>query len=354
MSGSVFIPSSESDYVELARTTQGRLFRKHILNKGELIHPNTKKPIKIDDSFVDQLIDNFDNRVCDIVQVPLAGVKNEHTEDPNRNIGEVVGVEAQGNKVYALIDARDKAAADKLGKTLLGASAMMHLDYTDTRTGQKVGPALLHVCVTNRPYVVELDDYEELLAASVEDSEDAVMLTPAPPVEETSVMTLEEIIAALKADHNIDLNTLMEHERDHAAQLSNNQQLTNALANAGVLKLSNGEELSPDDIVGAVAELAQDKTELSNRIEALENDKAEAQVKALVASGHILPAQESAMLKLRLSNAELFLEMVPEQPIVNLSQESGTEPVRQNNQELDIDAEIARLTASAGEQGYVR
>src|ERR1044072_4503734 len=184
----VIVPSDGDGYVELARTKQGRLFRKHILNKGPLLHPTTGATISIDDKFVSTLTKNFNDGVCDIVQVPLANDKNEHSEDPMRNIGEVIGIEAKDDKVYAVIDARDAPAADKLGKTLLGASAMLHLDYTNTKTGQKVGPTLLHTCVTNRPYVTGLEDYKEIVAATSDTSQRAVLLTTAPaPAEVVEV-----------------------------------------------------------------------------------------------------------------------------------------------------------------------
>ena len=78
-------------------------------------------------------------------------------------------IQREGDKVYTLLDIRDPAAAEKMGKTLLGASAFLHMDYTDTRTNKKVGPTLLHTCVTNRPYVTDLDDYEEVVAATADD-----------------------------------------------------------------------------------------------------------------------------------------------------------------------------------------
>jgi hypothetical protein len=42
----------DPDTVELARTKMGTLYRKHILNRGELIHPLTGTKINIDDAFV--------------------------------------------------------------------------------------------------------------------------------------------------------------------------------------------------------------------------------------------------------------------------------------------------------------
>src|ERR1043165_5409406 len=111
----VIIPSKDSSAydemteasVELSRKSSGTLFRKHILNVGkDLIHPAVGR-MKIDDDFVKSLKSNFDNKACDIVQVPLANDKNQHVEDPDRNVGEVVDIEVKDNKVYAVIDARD-------------------------------------------------------------------------------------------------------------------------------------------------------------------------------------------------------------------------------------------------------
>ena len=120
---------------------------------------------------------NFDAGVCDIVQVPLANDKNEHSEDPLKNAGEVIGVEREGSKVYDLIDIRDPEIAQRIAdKRILGASAFLSLDYTDTSSGQKAGPALLHHCLTNRPYVTGLDDYEEVIAASAAGAGEVLVL----------------------------------------------------------------------------------------------------------------------------------------------------------------------------------
>ncbi len=79
----VIIPSKNSEAyaevddssVELSRKTTGTLFRKHILNVGkDLIHPAVGR-LKIDEEFVKTLKHNFDNKACDIVQVPKANAK---------------------------------------------------------------------------------------------------------------------------------------------------------------------------------------------------------------------------------------------------------------------------------------
>lgn len=164
------IPSPDTEgYLELAGNGEVRRFRKHLLSTGPLIHPKTGKIVQVDDAFIRTMQENFNAGVCDIVSVPLADKDNRHSEAPERNTGRVVGLEREGGKVYAVMDIADPEVAGKLGSTLLGASAMISLDYTDTRTGRKVGPTLLHSCITNRPYCVGLEDYSEVLAATARD-----------------------------------------------------------------------------------------------------------------------------------------------------------------------------------------
>lgn len=366
----VIVPSSGSSFdemgtaaVELARKSSGKLFRKHILNKGTLLHPATGEKLDVDDDFVSKLKQNFEDKVCDIVQVPLANDKNEHSEDPDRNIGEVIGIEEDGDKVYAVIDIRDEKAAPKMGKTLLGASAMMHLNYTDTRTGEKKGPTLLHTCVTNRPYVLGLDDYEEIVAASADSTEEAVLLTEEPaeidkalPTEDEQTLsgldeetenmpTLEEMLKALKDEHNIDVTALQEQ----AAKATDATELSNAivetLKKSDVVSLSAGADVAA--VTKAVTDLASEKVALSNRLETLEKDAAANAVDALIAEGRVVPSQKDALVELKLSNPSMFDKLVPAEPVIKMSNESGTDP-KDQKPELDVDKEIARLTASFG------
>src|SRR6187551_567981 len=371
----VIIPSKDSvaydemdeARIELSRKSTGTLFRKHILSKGDLMHPTTGKKIKIDDAFVKQLKSNFDNKVCPIVQVPLANDSNQHVEDPDRNVGEVIDVEISGDKVYAVIDAR-KSVDNFKNKTYIGASAMLSLDYTDTSTGKKSGPTLCHVAVTNRPYITNLEDYEEIVKASADNSEEAVLLTEPvetvvnddsgsenePEVEEHKTMTKEELIAALKDEHSIDVVALQAEAAkpaatDSTAELSN--RLVAALTDAGVVKLSADDTSAPvEQVVGAVVELASDNVKLTNRIDALElsnrEKDAKAEVKAKVAEGFIDPASADAMIELYMSNTDLYNKLLPAEPKVNLSgQAVGTSTDAEDSKvELDVNAEVARLS----------
>lgn len=357
----VIASSQESDFVELGATRQGRLFKKHILNKGTLFHPKTGESIDINDDFITKLKANYDSGVCPIVQVPLADAQNAHSEAPDRNIGVVTGIEEEDGKVYALIDARKHA--DDLGKTMLGASAMMSLDYTDTKTKTKVGPTLLHVAITNRPFVTDLEDFSEVVAASSDySSEDTVLLTPTAATKEPEVMTKEEMIAALKAEHGVDVAAI---ETENAtlkaappavvaptAPDASLTALTKTLADAGLVTLSDGQTIGMGDVVNAMAHLATNNVQLSATVETMVTERKTAEVDRLVETGFILPAERDARVELKLSNEELFAKLLPAQPIVKLSEETGVVP--ETPAPTDLDAEIARYIALGTDRGFIK
>jgi hypothetical protein len=367
--------ASES-FLELARTpkTQGRLFRKHILSEGTL-HYKGKK-IEVDSNFLNTLVKNFNDKKCDIVQVPIVGDNNNHTEDPERNIGEVVDLSIENGKLYSYIDARKETAAEELGKTLLGASAMLATNYEDTSSGELVGPTLLHVAVTNRPHVLNLDDFEEVIAASSQSTDEVILLSE--ESEETSentdpkenlTMDRETLIATLKDEHGIDLSalqaeidTLKTENTNLTAEFAKKEELAVSLSNvikesfegAGLVKLSSdadGDQV--EELIATVTEagvkLSAQNDEivtLSGRVDSLEADKAKASaevaVDELVRAGKLLPVQREAMVELKLSNSELFDKIVPEKAIIDLSKESGVDDDTSTNPDV-VSEEVARL-----------
>lgn len=345
-------PRDAEGYVALSRTRQGRLFRKHILNLGPLRHPKTGEMLNLDENWFARVKDNFNSGVCDIVQVPLANDKNEHSEDPLRNIGEVVDIARDGAKVYAMIDARDATAADKLGHTILGASAMLHMDYTDSRTGKQVGPTLLHVCATNRPYVTGLEDYSEVIedaVAASADSSGEVLVFAAE--EEPVVPTKEELIAGL-LEHGIDVGALQAAAAQKQDAAAFTAAIVDALKSTGAVELSNtddGTGLTQADLVGAVVELAQTSKTQAESITKLERREAEHEVDGYISAGRVLPKQRSAFVELALTNRDMLDTLLPTEAVVKLNHQSGiTGPDGEQKQETDIDAEIMRLTAEHG------
>lgn len=347
----VFTPDTDQGYVPLSRTRSGRLVRKEILRVGDLNYPGVKGgKVKIDRTFLSNVVDNFNNKVCDIVQFPLADANNSHTEDPLRNGGEVVKLQNEGDSLYAYIDVRNQDVAKGIEeKTIIGASAMLALDYTDTRTGKKAGPTLLHVAATNRPHVLELEDFE-VIAASVDSKGEAVLLTAETDHKENTPMTTkEEAIEYLKSEHDIDVNSLLEAHDANASVAELSQKLSEALEATGVIKLSNGETAKAEDLVLAVGQLAEDKVALSGRVEALEaasaKTAAEAEVDKLIEGGYFAEAQRDALVDLRLSNEETFKALTPEQPIIKLSGEAAGFVPADEGPDATVTSELDRLSA---------
>lgn len=357
----VLVPGAGDDnFVPLARSQKGKLFKKQILPmNGDFTHPSAPgKMIHIDEQFAKRLKENFKSNVNPIVQVPIVNDANQHVEDPLRNAGEVVDLTYDDKGVYAIIDARKHA--EDFGTTLLGASALMHLDYEDTRDGQRKGPTLLHVAVTNRPHITDLGDFEELIAASAGNfdapadtsGEKPVVLIPATNTEdEMDPKDLEQVKAVLKDEHGIDLDALQEKVE------TGNTELLAALSNV----ISPEKEVTPSgdltvkDVADAVIELAEERVALSAQVAELRQvneqsaqEKAEREVDDLIAAGRILPKQRDVMVALSRTDREKFDALVPDDSIVALSAQ-GVDTFDAPEKSEKYNEAIERLSALANE-----
>lgn len=393
-------------FVELAPTRKGKIFRKQLLKKGTYAHPNIAgEKMVIDDEVLEKVVANFNAGVVDHVQVPLVGDKNEHTDDPTRNIGEIVGMELShdGTGVDALYDIRKHA--DDVGKTLLGTSALLHFNYTDTASGSKVGPTVLHAAITNRPYIRDMAPFEEVIAASadLEGSEVAVLALsedkPDKPTKETEDMpkTVEELLAELKSQHNIDVEALrakaekadaleeeknelsgiidgLEAERDEAnGKVDATLAALSSLRDAGVVQLSDGQggtptasTVSADEVGRAVVELAGKVKERDTALTALADEvkelRQERQNAALSAAtslvedyirqGRIKPPAKEKMVALAMSDRETFDLILPDQPMLPLG-EVGLSGQDEDTQKR-LDGEVSRYVEMARGNGKAK
>lgn len=333
-------PRNAEGYVPLTRSRQGRLFRKHILNLGQLKYEG--QTFDLDDSWYAKLKHNFNAGVADIVQVPLADAQNRHSEDPSRNLGEVVDVERDGKKVYAIIDARQDA--EKFGSTYLGSSAFLHMNYKDTATQERVGPALLHVCVTNRPYITGLEDYQEVIAATADETEDDIIVLGG---QETGAMTKEELLEALKAEHGIDVAALEQQASAKADTAQLTSAIMDALKDTGAgVKLSDG-QLEAGDVVGAIVELAGKNEALTEQVVALTRKQAEREVDGYISVGRLLPKSRNRAIEEVLMGRGIEDFLAPEkEPYVRLNNQVGSAPPDgEQKQQENVDEEIIRLAA---------
>lgn len=372
MSDYAIIPASEGDdFLSLAKTKTGAIFRKKILPYGTIIHPKTKKKIAITKEIGAQMKKNFDAGLgVDMVQTPLADDNNAHSQRPDLNRGEVIDIELTDDGIYTIMDIRDKDVADSMReKKIRGSSAYINMNGVDNNTGEIIGPVLVHNCITNNPYVTGLGDYEEILAMSdsfdgekdtvhlfefIDDSksetalsdepqtEDNVVLSQEPDEKENITMTKEELIAALKNEHGIDVVALESTASEASSTASLANQVVDALTNSGVLSLSNAADADSEKVLGAVVELAKDHVALGKKVESLELSAAETHVKSLVGKGYILPKQEKVMTNLFLSNRDDFDALLPEEPLVKVEgDEIGLTAVETETKEIDVDKAVA-------------
>jgi hypothetical protein len=346
------LPCVDTEYVELTSTPVSRLVRKQILPmNGSFVHPKIKtQKILVDQQFAETLVKNFHDGVCSTVQFPMVNDQNQHVEGPDRNLGEVVDLTYDDSGVYATIDVRKHP--EDIGKTILGASAMMSLDYEDSATGTKVGPTLLHVAATNRPYLTQLKPYETVaLSASDTDDECVVFSASDDPELEEDPMTREELLAALKDEHGIDVEALQAEVEEAQAQIAasagdSNEELVAALS--GVLAAANpnmvalsAEDIGIEEVAQGVVELSRDfvatkaaNSDLVSRVETLEAAHAEKRVEEDLRAGKFLPVQKDAMLELLLSNAEMYDRLIPDSSIVSLTEEGVTVHEQPGNEAL--------------------
>lgn len=342
------VPSPEdSSFVNLSKQQSGKLFTKQIFKMGsQFVHPgDPTKTIKVDEELAKSLVHNFETS-GNIVQVPLVNDANAHVEDPDRNLGEVIGLDYDDKGIYATIDARKNA--DNFGKTYLGASAFLNLNYKDTTTGEPIGPTLLHVAVTNRPYLTNLSDYTETAALSADTKDDEIILltltkdkeiipdqivppktTPVVepkaelPIEpKETPMDMDSVKAWLK-EQGFDFDKL-QSDATLATELSAKLDAVNE-----ELKLSAGNAVTIEAVGEAMIELSADNKALEATVNSLKEDRdalklsaAENEVDKLISTGRVLPAQKDVFVKLSLTDRETFTALVPDHAIVKLS-ESG-------------------------------
>lgn len=315
---SVILSSERTgEFVELSAPhlkTTGKLYKKMIFRWGDFSHPrNPKIKINVDNEFFTKLKKNFESGVCPIVPFPSVNEKNEHVESVERNLGQIVDLTSDEEGVYALIDVRKHS--EDIGNTILGASAKVHLNYMDRKSGTVVGPTLIHVAATNNPFLTDLAPFETVEASNADTTEEVVLLTDSGDNNTSNnsqeePMTKEEMLAALSDEYGIDVE---------AGQLALSRE-------EGYLALSDvieGENVvaSPEVISQTIVDLSNSITERDEKIEAMSAElqtihlsRATDEVENYIKEGRILPKSREAMIELSMNDREKFeVFLLPEE-----------------------------------------
>jgi len=141
---------------------KGVRFRKQIASFGDWVDPNDpSKTMTLDDSFADQMIENFDAmRSGAKKQLPRVAVPMNHTDDSYANSGEVVALEKDADGIWATMEIRDWGTQFKIEDDLVwDVSMAFDFDYEDTK-GERHGVVLEHVALVNNPYLFGMAEFE--------------------------------------------------------------------------------------------------------------------------------------------------------------------------------------------------
>jgi len=135
-------------------------------------------------------------------------------------------------------------------------------------------------------------------------------------------MNKDELLAALKSEHGIDVPALQSAVAAASEVTPLSARLGAAFVDSNMIALSASQEIPSDDqIVEAVGKMA---TELAETHQKVALTSAESKIDKLIGEGRVLPAKRDAYVKLSLTNPELLDDLVPAEPIVELTKEVGT------------------------------
>jgi len=334
--------------VRLRDKPQPNIFRVQALPYGDWVHPNdTTQRLVVNERIVDSIIRNFDDHVMDSIPVPLT-----HTDDPSKNTGKVIAaIKAEDGLDLVLEIDKPEIVAD-IDKGLIGGvSLSFDTEYMDKKTGQLCGPTMIHCALVSHSYIkgmrkfARIDD-DELAALGISggqmkiaagDSVAQVLflsdVKPASGGTGDSGMTKEEMLAALKKEHQIDVAQLQDTAKAHASLLSQLSEIGKVFGltvekpeHVGQLsdkvKAAQADAVELGEVRAAVAAKVQladgqklkdvitkhvDQTvALGDRVALLEAEK---DVDALLADKKILPAQREEYIELRKSNKGLYDKM---------------------------------------------
>lgn len=167
MSGKVTVqtPTDKSQAIELGRTT----WRKQILPVGEL--PYKGRRLNFDRKYLDNIVTAFREGAYDTVPFQLAGDDNSHTNAVDRAAGEIIGLDATDEGLFATVSVTDKGAEILRDNPKLPVSVRVVEEYerNDGKSTKRYGAALQHVLATWAPRVAGMTPWQAVDCADETD-----------------------------------------------------------------------------------------------------------------------------------------------------------------------------------------
>lgn len=290
-------------------------FWKQLCPFGEWIDPNDWENSKlvIDEKLVDQMIQNFNDKVLDYVPVPL-GHPWDSSALADLNTGELLELEKREDGLYGLIEIRDEKVAEKVENGLIPNVSMgFDLQYKDKKTGELKGAVLLHVGLVVDPYLKGMKPFEPVLS----DSKNLATVV----LSETNNLKKEnKMFVKVKNDRDFDIEVKYQDGEDEKTAIVKageeievpadqeetvKQQIIDAVKPEEENEGESDEPNLSDEISNEKkalseerAKLEAEKAEIAKQKAELSEKQAEANFEKLLSEGKVVPAQKESYLAL--------------------------------------------------------
>jgi hypothetical protein len=150
----VLTPTDTSNAVELSRT----IWRKQVLPIGSLNYTGRGGPRRLDftKDYITNLVKAYKDRAFPAVPFQLADGDNRHNNDPERTRGEVIGLEATDDGLYATVSLTERGSELVREHPNLGVSVRIVEGHKRGSDDREFPAALQHVLATWDPKVDHL------------------------------------------------------------------------------------------------------------------------------------------------------------------------------------------------------
>lgn len=215
----VLTPKLAGGAIELGR----KLWRKQILPIGHLDYEGRRLHFTKD--YLGRVVEAFKARAFDAVPFQLANDRNEHTNDPERTRGDVVGLDLGADGLYGTFAVTDKGDEILREFPNLGVSVRLVEELERGTDGAQFPVALQHVLATWDPRVNAMKPWQEVTCSN--ESADVIDL---------SALVFTPDGSAVAAPTSTEAGATHEKEAGRMPEQPTKEELAQVLALAPLLK----------------------------------------------------------------------------------------------------------------------
>ncbi len=136
----------------------GKVYSKQIIKFGDYVDPWFPEwPMELNREWGERIKENYDKGVVGRVPVPAS-----HTDDPEKNRGELIALEIDDEGLTGQLDIRDPEMVERIENNLVWDDSISFTNNYVDEKGIGWGPVLFHVALVNNPYITGMKGFEAL------------------------------------------------------------------------------------------------------------------------------------------------------------------------------------------------